>query len=204
MAAFSKCVVVGLTLVALGFIGGSSAWGATGRYGARTVEQSLVQRMKGMVLPKVSFGPPATIVDAIDFFRMASKDFDRSDIPEDRRGFEFLLHLDGPVDEMPVISSTVSASNVSFFKALSLVCAACTPQYAFKTGRLWSCPGRSCPPLRRLLCKKEMRLKLRWITFLDETDRRRVRRPVSECCVRRHRKSRPHSAFSSGGGVPGI
>lgn len=132
MAAFSKCVVVGLTLVALGFIGGSSAWGATGRYGTRTVEQSIVQRMKGMVLPKVSFGPPATIVDAIDFFRMVSKDFDRSDIPEDRRGFEFVLHLDGPVDEAPVLSSTVSASNVSFFKALNLVCTACTPQCVFK------------------------------------------------------------------------
>lgn len=40
MAAFSKCVVVGLTLVALGSVGGPSAWGATGLNGTRTVEPS--------------------------------------------------------------------------------------------------------------------------------------------------------------------
>lgn len=40
MAAFSKCVVVGLALVVLESVGGLSAWGATGRDGMRTVGQS--------------------------------------------------------------------------------------------------------------------------------------------------------------------
>ena len=59
-----------------------------------SVEQSIEKRMKEMILPSISFRPPATIIDAVDFFRQASKDFDRPEIPVDQRGFNFVLQLD--------------------------------------------------------------------------------------------------------------
>lgn len=129
MAAFSKWTAVGLALLA-----SVHAFGAIGpapTSSARAIER----RMNGIVLPKLVFGPPATIVDAVDFFRQVSKDFDRSDVPEDRRGFNFVLQLgtDSAADgsDAPVVSQ-VNASNVSLYDALKLVCNACTPRYAFK------------------------------------------------------------------------
>ena len=59
-----------------------------------SVEQSIEKRMKEMILPSISFRPPATIIDAVDFFRQASKDFDRPEIPADQRGFNFVLQLE--------------------------------------------------------------------------------------------------------------
>ena len=62
--------------------------------GERSVEQSIEKRMKEMMLPSISFRPPATIIDAVDYFRQASKDYDRPEIPVDQRGFNFVLQLD--------------------------------------------------------------------------------------------------------------
>ena len=62
--------------------------------GGASVEQSIEKRMKEMILPSISFRPPATIIDAVDFFRQASKDFDRPEIPVDQRGFNFVLQLE--------------------------------------------------------------------------------------------------------------
>ena len=62
--------------------------------GGVSVEQSIEKRMKEMILPSISFRPPATIIDAVDFFRQASKDFDRPEIPVDQRGFNFVLQLE--------------------------------------------------------------------------------------------------------------
>ena len=59
-----------------------------------SIEQSIEKRMKEMILPSISFRPPATIIDAVDFFRQASKDFDRPEIPVDQRGFNFVLQLE--------------------------------------------------------------------------------------------------------------
>ena len=113
----------------------------------RSIEQSIEKRMKEMMLPSISFRPPATIIDAVDFFRQASKDFDRPDIPVDQRGFNFILTLDkaltggaapadnnaesafgasnseedasnGAVPQIP----TISASNLSLWEALQHVC----------------------------------------------------------------------------------
>ena len=114
----------------------------------RSIEQSIEKRMKEMILPSISFRPPATIIDAVDFFRQASKDFDRPDIPADQRGFNFILTLDkaltggaapagdnnaesafgaaaseedasnGAVPQIP----TISASNLSLWEALQHVC----------------------------------------------------------------------------------
>ena len=113
----------------------------------RSIEQSIEKRMKEMMLPSISFRPPATIIDAVDFFRQASKDFDRPDIPMDQRGFNFILTLDkaltgggatagdnnaesafgaaaeedasnGAVPQIP----TISASNLSLWEAMQHVC----------------------------------------------------------------------------------
>ena len=116
----------------------------------RSVEQSIRQRMKEMVLPTISFKPPATIIDVVDFFRTASKDFDRPDIPLEQRGFNFVLRTPeqlvaqaaapepedaddfsstgddedvGPVAQpgVPLIP-LITASNIPFDEALKLVC----------------------------------------------------------------------------------
>ncbi len=80
----------------------------------------IVQRMKAMCLPEVSFKPPATLVDAIEFFRVASKDYDSPKIQKEMRGFSFMLRVDGSGEapEIPMIK----AKNISFYDALTLVC----------------------------------------------------------------------------------
>ena len=113
----------------------------------RTVEQDIERRMKEMRLPTISFKPPATIIDAVDFFRGASKDYDRPDIPIEKRGFNFVLNTpkgalkqqaaeaeqsddfaaqggDGESaggNGLPPIP-TITASDISFYEALKLVC----------------------------------------------------------------------------------
>ena len=113
----------------------------------RSIEQSIEKRMKEMMLPSISFRPPATIIDAVDFFRQASKDYDRPEIPVDQRGFNFILTLDkaltggdapaennaesafgaaaddtaaagGAVPQIP----NISASNLSLWEAMGHVC----------------------------------------------------------------------------------
>ncbi|MBR5549616.1 MAG: hypothetical protein IKU71_07785, partial [Kiritimatiellae bacterium] len=118
--------------------------------GERTVEQTIIQRMKEMRLPAISFKPPATIIDAVEYFRGASKDFDRPEIPLEQRGFNFVLSTPeavrmktaaassedaddfsdtgsedaaeggGPLG-VPVIPM-ITASDITFYEALKLVC----------------------------------------------------------------------------------
>lgn len=119
----------------------------TGEDPERTQEQDIERRMKEMRLPTISFKPPATIIDAVDFFRGASKDYDRPDIPIEKRGFNFVLKT--PVgaikqhgadeDQSDDFSSndsaessatanglppipTIQASDITFYEALKLVC----------------------------------------------------------------------------------
>lgn len=116
----------------------------------RTTEQTIIKRMKDMRLPAISFKPPATIIDAVDYFRTASRDFDRPEIPLEQRGFNFVLknpetvrmNTPAAVDDnddfsskdvaeagsggsgvlgVPVIPM-ISASDISFYDALKLVC----------------------------------------------------------------------------------
>ena len=114
----------------------------------RAQEQSIIKRMKEMKLPAISFKPPTTIIEAVEFFRMASKDFDRPELPIEQRGFNFVLKTpealhsvaapvaesdDGGFSEeaaepaspaqtgVPVIPM-ISASDISFYDALKLVC----------------------------------------------------------------------------------
>ena len=85
----------------------------------------IVQRMKAMVLPEIAFAPPQTMVDAVEFFRTASKKYDSAEIPEDKRGFSFVLR--GIVDEN---SGTVeyptlpifNAKKIPLYDALKILC----------------------------------------------------------------------------------
>ena len=74
-------------------IDGGTTRAALGADKERTKEQIVEKRMKEMMLPSISFRPPATIVDAVEYFKQASRDFDRPDIPIDQRGFNFVLDL---------------------------------------------------------------------------------------------------------------
>ena len=100
----------------------------------KSISQSVEKRMKEMILPSVSFRPPATIIDAIDFFKKASMDLDRSESSVDQRGFQFMLQLDkatgGVAGNAPVIPA-IKATNISLWDALKLVCEACKPAYRF-------------------------------------------------------------------------
>ena len=117
-----------------------------------TIEQDIEKRMKDMRLPTISFKPPATIIDAVDFFRGASRDYDRPDIPLEKRGFNFVLRTpqgaiksQKPAGEEESSSDdfssngeeenaaaapangldpipTITASDVTFHEALTLVC----------------------------------------------------------------------------------
>ena len=119
----------------------------TGDDPERTVEQDIERRMKEMRLPTISFKPPATIIDAVDWFRSASKDYDRPDIPVEKRGFNFVLKTPqgaikqaaaaqgddegfssddsgegaGPANGLDPIP-TITASDITFHEALKLVC----------------------------------------------------------------------------------
>ena len=137
---------------------------STGEDPERTIEQSIRQRMKEMILPQISFQPPATIIEAIDYFRTASKDYDRPDIPLEDRGFNFVMKSDKQlysksaapeaedaddfsdsgsdddegeapgVDGVPVIPKIV-ATNIPFDEALQLVCESVKYKYTVK-GRI--------------------------------------------------------------------
>jgi len=87
----------------------------------RDTEQSIVKRMKEIRLPEVSFKPPTTLVDAIEFFRVASKDHDSADIPIEKRGFNFVLRLSADGVDVPVIPP-IFAGDIAFDEALKLVC----------------------------------------------------------------------------------
>ena len=111
----------------------------------RLQEQLIVKRMKEMRLPAISFKPPATIIDAVEFFRDASRDYDRPDLPLEQRGFNFVLKTPelirtqqvaenegfgaGDEDEsasgapagIPVIPM-ITASDITFYEALKQVC----------------------------------------------------------------------------------
>ena len=112
-------------------------------------EQGIEKRMRGIKLPSVSFRPPATLVDAVEYFRQASKDFDLPDVPAEERGINFVLRLNSTLtgdagaaaadddafgssassDDQAASASgpvpqipAITASNISLWQALDQVC----------------------------------------------------------------------------------
>lgn len=126
-----------------------------------SLEQGIIKRMKEMRLPAISFKPPATLTDAIEFFRQASKDYDRPEIPLEQRGFNFYfkpLETAQPAagaedtaadntgfgvsaDTSTAAAATtgggpvvpiITASDISFYDALKLVCEAVNYKFTVK------------------------------------------------------------------------
>lgn len=113
----------------------------------RTQEQDIEKRMREMRLPTIEFKPPATIIEAVEFFRTASRDYDRPDIPIEKRGFNFVLRTpvgaikqqaaaeessddfssnasddaEASANGLPPIPK-ITASDITFYDALKLVC----------------------------------------------------------------------------------
>ena len=111
--------------------------------GTKTAEQVVQQKLRDIVIPEVTFRPPATIIDAVDFFKQASRDFDKPEIPIEQRGVNLVLKLSttaaapaaapenadpfAPVSAAPAAGgaptiSALSARFISLYDALKLVC----------------------------------------------------------------------------------
>jgi len=105
--------------------------------GGKTPSQLVSKKLSEIIIPEVTFRPPATIIDAIDFFKQASRDYDSPEIPVDQRGVNLILKLPtAPVADnsdnpfggggaantgAPVIPA-MSARFISLYDALKLVC----------------------------------------------------------------------------------
>ncbi len=127
----------------------------------RAQEQMILKRMREMRLPEISFKPPATIYDAVQFFIGASKDYDRPDLPLEERGFGFQLISAKPATAAAApaegeesegfgsddsesanastvpgatVIPTISVSNITFFDALTLICESVGYKFKIKNG----------------------------------------------------------------------
>ena len=113
--------------------------------GTKTAEQIVQQKLKEIVIPEVTFRPPATIIDAVDFFKQASRDYDKPEIPIEQRGVNLVLKLASNPSAAPAAEaapaaadpfapaaaasasgvpqiSALSARFISLYDALKLVC----------------------------------------------------------------------------------
>jgi len=98
--------------------------------------------LQRIIIPEVTFRPPDTLIDALDFFKQASCDYDDPKIPVEQRGVSFVLKLrsdsegseagvgDDPFaiasdsnhnNRVPVIPA-LSARYISLYDVLKLVC----------------------------------------------------------------------------------
>jgi general secretion pathway protein D len=75
----------------------------------KSAEQIVSKKLKTIVIPEVTFRPPATIVDAIDFFKTASRDYDDPEIPLDQRGVNLILKLASTPAQAPAAAPAASA-----------------------------------------------------------------------------------------------
>ena len=88
-------------------------------------------RMRKMILPKVSFRPPATIIDAIGFFNRTAKEIDKkNNVPEDKCGFRFVLDTKG--DKQPTPLASLTMDGFSLWQVLNTTCNSARPKYKFE------------------------------------------------------------------------
>lgn len=124
-------------------------------------EQALVAKMKGITIPEVTFRPPATIVDAIDFFHQASVDYEESAIPSEQRGVNFAVknpHLlpnrrrcenglpiisarEPSADSRPTVSA-LSAKFCTLYEAVTNVCDAVEGRFGVRDNTVVICPAK--------------------------------------------------------------
>lgn len=97
----------------------------------KCTDQVVYLKLKSIMLPEVNIRPPATLVDAIDFLRQASRDHDDPEIPEEQRGVNLILKL-APLSSAAPASATAATGvpkvpgirlrHVNLYDALKLVC----------------------------------------------------------------------------------
>ena len=94
-------------------------------------EIGLVGRMKKIVIPSFSFKPPATVADAIEYFRAQSVEHDDPTLPKDKRGIRFVLK-GGDADKLAKTPlPKLAAKNLSLYNAFNLVCEVSGLTYSF-------------------------------------------------------------------------
>ena len=88
-------------------------------------------KMEAIKIPEISFMPPNTLSDAIEYLRRASIDFGDRSIPITKRGLNFVIVTEsssnkGNSGTCDIVMPRVEAKAVSLHEALTLVCkAAC-------------------------------------------------------------------------------
>ena len=93
---------------------------------SKSTDSQIVERkLRSIIIPEMKFSSPATIIDAVDFFRQASRDYDDQEIPFDERGVNFILKLPEPLEgeifaNIPIFRKSVR--NISLYDAVRLIC----------------------------------------------------------------------------------
>ena len=92
----------------------------------KVADENVLRKIRHIIIPEMSFRPPDTIVDAVEFFKRASRDYGDPEIPIEQRGLRFSLRLPpGPEtsggSHAPVIPA-LRTRNISLRGALALVC----------------------------------------------------------------------------------
>lgn len=93
----------------------------------KVAEKALSTKLKTIVIPEVTFRPPATLVDFIDFLKAASMDNDNPKIPLEQRGVNFVLNLtpsssDATAAPAIPVMPAISVRSISLYDVLNLVC----------------------------------------------------------------------------------
>ena len=94
-------------------------------------EIGLVGRMKRIVIPSFSFRPPATVADAIEYFRAQSVEHDDPTLPKDKRGIRFVLKGEDADKLAKTPIPKLAAKNLSLYNAFNLVCEVSGLTYSF-------------------------------------------------------------------------
>ena len=113
-------------------------------------EREIVRKLHEIVIPELTFSPPATIIDAVDFFKQASRDFDSPKIPLEQRGLSFILKLpektaNGETNIIPV-NPPVVAHSICMWDALELVCNATNMKFYVHKYWVWITPADAPSP----------------------------------------------------------
>jgi hypothetical protein len=122
-------------------------------------DQELMKKIKEIVIPEVTFRPPATIIDAMRFFKEASIKYDQSDVCKMERGIDFVVKLPmnfweqttSSTNADPFAASATGSNNIpvipalsgrfiSLFDALKLVCDVTGMKFTIRDGIVWIVP----------------------------------------------------------------
>ena len=121
-------------------------------------QQMMMRKLKSIIVPEVEFGPPTTLIDFVDFFAKASRDYDDPKIPLERRGLSITAKLppcvvkvggsaDDPFDASltnPVLPP-MRVRSISLYDLLQLVCDVTGMKPTFpESGTVMIVPSEAC------------------------------------------------------------